>query len=137
MSYREGRWYESSGPDIEEVRRDIMHASNVMKWLKTFPTENILTISEVGDYEIIKAGGKTFCYGSFRGYATFVRKDILNNIVSTLISRENAIKKINTSIIVSIWINDILYRPPTENNSAGLRYANIKKTFEDNKIKNK
>ena len=125
-----GPWYESCGPDIEEVRRDIMHASNIMKWLKKFPKENISTVSEVGDYEIIKAGGKTLCYGSFRGYATFLRKDILNNIVSTLTSRENAIKKLNTSIIVSNWINDILYRPPTENNSAGLRYSNIKKTFE-------
>lgn len=125
-----GPWYESCGPDIEEVRRDIMHASNVMKWLKKFPKENISTVSEVGDYEIIKAGGKTLCYGSFRGYATFVRKDILNEIVLTFKKRENAIKKLNTSIIVSNWINDMLYRPPTENNSAGLRYSNIKKTFE-------
>ena len=125
-----GPWYESSGPDIEEVRRDIMHASNVMKWLKKFPKENISSVSEVGDYEIIKAGGKTLCYGSFRGYASFVRKDILNEIVLTFKKRENAIKKLNTSIIVSNWINDMLYRPPTENNSAGLRYSNIKKTFE-------
>ena len=131
MSYRDGPWYESSGPDIEEVRRDIMHASNVVKWLKKFPTENISSLSEVGDCKIIKAGGKTLCYGSFRGYATFVRKDILNEIVSTLKKRENAIKKLNTSIIVSNWINDILYRPPTENNSAGIRYDNIKKTFEE------
>lgn len=130
MSYRDGPWYESSGPDIEEVRRDIMHASNVMKWLKKFPTENISTVSEVGDYEIIKAGGKTLCYGSFRGYATFVRKDILNDIVTTFKKRENAIKKLNTSIIVSNWINDMLYRPPTENNSTGLRYHVIKTTFE-------
>ena len=131
MSYRDGPWYESCGPDIEEVRRDIMHASNIMKWLEKFPTENISTVSEVGDCEIIKAGGKTLCYGSFRGYATFVRKDILNEIVLTFKKRENAIKKLNTSIIVSNWINDMLYRPPTENNSTGLRYAIIKKTFEE------
>ncbi len=130
MSYRDGPWYESCGPDIEEVRRDIMHASNVMKWLKKFPTENILTVSEVGDYEIIKAGGKTLCYGSFRGYATFVRKDILNDIVTTFKKRENAIKKINTSIIVLNWINDRLYRPPSKNNSVGLRYHLVKTTFE-------
>lgn len=130
MSYMDAPVYESCGPDIEEVRRDIMHASNVMKWLKKFPKENISSVSEVGDYEIIKAGGKTLCYGSFRGYASFVRKDILNEIVLTFKKRENAIKKLNTSIIVSNWINDMLYRPPTENNSAGLRYSNIKKTFE-------
>ena len=130
MSYREGPWYESCGPDIEEVCRDIMHASNVMKWLKKFPTENILTVFQVGVDEIIKAGGKNLCYGSFRGYATFVRNDILNNIVSELTKRDNAIKKLNTSIIVSNWINDMLYRAPTKNNSAGLRYHVVKTTFE-------
>ena len=136
MSYRDAPVYECCGPDIEEVRRDIMHASNIMKWLKNFPTENISTVSEVGDCEIIKAGGKTLCYGSFRGYATFVRKDILNNIVSTLKKRENAIKKLNTSIVVFNWINDILYRPPNKNKSTGLRYVDIKNTFEKNQ-KNK
>ena len=136
MSYRDAPVYECCGPDIEEVRRDIMHASNIMKWLKNFPTENISTVSEVGDCEIIKAGGKTLCYGSFRGYATFVRKDILNNIVSTLKKRGNAIKKLNNSNILSIWINDILYRPPNKNKSTGLRYVDVKNTFEKNQ-KNK
>mgnify|MGYP001448310415 CR=1 FL=1 len=134
MSYRDVPFYETCGPDIEEVRRDIMHASNVMKWLKKFPTENISTVSEIGDCEIIKAGGKTLCYGSFRGYATFVRKDILNNIVSELTSRENAIKKLSNYTILSIWMNNILYRPPTKNNATGLRYDNIKKTFEQHQI---
>ena len=34
------------------------------------------------------------------------------------------------------WINDILYRPPNKNKSTGLRYVDIKNTFEKNQ-KNK
>ena len=125
-----GPWYENSGPHIEEVYKDIMHAGNVMKWLKKFPTENISTITEVGQYEIVKAGGKNLCYGSFRGYATFVRKDIIENIVSEFKKRKKAIDIINQSSILYNWINNILYRPPLNNIKKGLRYENVKSDFE-------
>ena len=125
-----GPWYENSGPHIEEVRKDIMHASNIMKWLRLYPTENIDTIEEIGSCEIIKAGGKTLCYGSFRGYATFTRKEIINEIISTLNKRKIAKETLSKSRILSMWINDRLYRPPTENNLQGLRYNSVKQNYQ-------
>ena len=124
-----GPWYENSGPHIEEVRKDIMHSSNIMKWVRLYTTENIYTIEEVGDWEIIKAGGKNLCYGSFRGYATFTRKEIINEIVSTLKKRKTAIETLNKSNILSNWINYKLYHPPI-NNSKGLRYNSVKHDFQ-------
>ena len=124
-----GPWYENSGPHIEEVRKDIMHSSNIMKWVRLYTTENIYTIEEVGDWEIIKAGGKNLCYGSFRGYATFTRKEIINEIVSTLKKRKTAIETLNKSTILSNWINYKLYHPPI-NNSKGLRYDSVKHDFQ-------
>ena len=124
-----GPWYENSGPHVEEVRKDIMHSSNIMKWVRLYTTENIYTIEEVGDWEIIKAGGKNLCYGSFRGYATFTRKEIINEIVSTLKKRKTAIETLNKSTILSNWINYKLYHPPI-NNSKGLRYDSVKHDFQ-------
>lgn len=125
----DGPWYENSGPHIEEVRKDIMHSSNIMKWVRLYTTENIYTIEEVGDWEIIKAGGKNLCYGSFRGYATFTRKEIINEIVSTLKKRKTAIETLNKSTILYNWINYKLYHPPI-NNSKGLRYDSVKHDFQ-------
>ena len=125
-----GPWYENNGPHIEEVRKDIMHASNIMKWLRLYPTENIDTIEEIGNCKIIKAGGKTLCYGSFRGYATFTRKEIINEIISTLNKRKIAIETLSKSRILSMWINDRLYCPPTENNLQGLRYNSVKQNYQ-------
>ena len=91
--------------------------------------ENIYTIEEVGDWEIIKAGGKNLCYGSFRGYASFTRKEIINEIVSTLKKRKTAIETLNNSTILSNWINYKLYHPPIDN-SRGLRYDSVKQNFQ-------
>ena len=125
----DGPWYENSGPHIEEVRKDIMHSSNIMKWVRLYTTENIYTIEEVSDWEIIKAGGKNLCYGSFRGYATFTRKEIINEIVSTLKKRKTSIETLNKSTILSNWINYKLYHPPIDN-SKGLRYDSLKHDFQ-------
>ena len=125
----DGPWYVNSGPHIEEVRKDIMHSSNIMKWVRLYTTENIYTIEEVGDWEIIKAGGKNLCYGSFRGYASFTRKEIINEIVSTLKKRKTAIETLNNSTILSNWINYKLYHPPIDN-SRGLRYDSVKQNFQ-------
>ena len=51
--------------------------------------------------------------------------------------RQLAIQKIKSSRILTIWINNILYRPPDNNGKyAVLRYSTVKNSFEDNAQKN-
>ena len=96
-----------------------------------FPEENEQSIKSVANNEIQKEQKYFPGFGSFRGYATNTRGSILKRIKIKLIERRSAMITLRCNININNWINHILYRPPTENNSPGLRYANIKKTFEE------
>ena len=54
-------------------------------------------------------------FGSWRGYASFRMKEKLIKRIELLYDEEISRKKINKFIMNSAWVQDMLYRPPTEN----------------------
>lgn len=69
-------------------------------------------------------------FGSYRGYYSFNHRDFIDNCQWRMeeIIKKKAIVTLKY-YLMKYWIEDRLYRPPSENYSAGLRYNNIKDHF--------
>jgi len=131
----DGPWYEECGPDMAYVKNDIHR--NIDTYLSRFPQITREFIEKILDDEIDKEYDQYHGYTvgpSFRGYATFTRRNIIDGIEDKLKEKssevDKAFCKLKNNVILNNWINYILYRPPTENNKEGLRYNSIKKEFE-------
>lgn len=124
----DGPWYESQGPDMTYVKNDINN--NFADYSQRFPNLTHDSIKQILDSEIQREHNRYGGFGSFRGYATFTRRGIIEGIEDKLQERNTAFNVLKNSIILNNWINYILYRPPTENHKKGLRYNSIKKEFE-------
>jgi hypothetical protein len=116
-----GPWYECSGPNAEDVRDDIQNSFEARE--KLF---NCIILSKYID-RIVPVTRNDF--GSWRGYASFRMKEKLIKRIELLYDEEIARKKINKFIMNSPWIQDMLYRPPTENKPAGRMYAAVETHF--------
>ena len=127
----DGPWYESQGPNMAYVKNDIHR--NIDTYLSRFPQITREFIEKILDVQIEKEYDQ-YNGSSFRGYATFTRRNIIDDIEDTLKEKateiDNAFCKLKNNVIFNNWINYILYRPPTENYKEGLRYNSIKKEFE-------
>ena len=113
-----GPWYEQSGPSAEEVRDDIRES--FWKKEKNF---NCIVIDNCIDRIIPKMRND---FGSWRGYRCFQIKENLINQIELLY--DDAMHK-TAKFLDKYWIQDRLYRPPTETQSAGLRYHAVKNSF--------
>ena len=116
-----GPWYECSGPNAEDVRDDILNSFEARE--KLF---NCIILSKYID-RIVPITRNDF--GSWRGYASFRMKEKLIKRIELLYDEEIARKKINKFIMNSAWVQDMLYRPPTESKPAGRMYAAVKTHF--------
>ena len=116
-----GPWYECSGPNAEDVRDDILNSFEARE--KLF---NCIILSKYID-RIVPITRNDF--GSWRGYTSFRMKEKLIKRIELLYDEEIARKKINKFIMNSPWIQDMLYRPPTENKPAGRMYAAVETHF--------
>ena len=113
-----GPWYEQSGPSAEEVRDDIRES--FWKKEKNF---NCIVIDNCIDRIIPKTRNG---FGSWRGYRCFKIKENLMDQIKLLY--DDVMHKI-AKFLDKYWIQDRLYRPPTETQSAGLRYYTVKTHF--------
>jgi len=116
-----GPWYECSGPNAEDVRDDILNSFEARE--KLF---NCIILSKYID-RIVPITRNDF--GSWRGYTSFRMKEKLIKRIELLYDEEISRKKINKFIMNSPWIQDMLYRPPTENKPAGRMYAAVETHF--------
>ena len=112
-----GPWYECGGPNAEDVRDDILNSFEVRK--KLF---NCIILSKYID-RIVPITRNDF--GSWRGYASFRMKEKLIKRIELLYDEEIARNKINKFIMNSPWVQDMLYRPPTDTKPAGRMYAAV------------
>lgn len=116
-----GPRYECSGPNAEDVRHDIQNSFEARE--KLF---NCRILSKYID-RIVPITRNDF--GSWRGYASFRTKEKLIKRIELLYDEEIARNKINKFIMNSPWVQDMLYRPPTESTPAGRMYAAVKTHF--------
>ena len=118
--------YQSTGPDNEFVYKDIMKFSGCV-WppVGTDPSKYLhdrnigysvmnlgylsLLVKEKMAEEFNKYGG----YGSYRGYATFTRRSIIESVIDSIIIRKKkiAFHKLCNSRILQVFRDSILYKP--------------------------
>ena len=125
-------WYQSNSITKEYVQNDMKSTFILHHQRPSFL--KITEIFKIIDKNIDKQYKKYNGFGSLRGYATFTRNTLMLNINKDIQQkkRQLSIQKIKSSRILTIWINNILYRPPDNNGkNAGLRYSTVKKSFED------
>jgi len=122
-----GPWYQYNGPTAQDVRDDIQNSFEARE--KLF---NCIILSKYID-RIVPVTRNDF--GSWRGYASFRMKEKLIKRIELLYDEEIARNKkiarnkINKFIMNSCWVQDMLYRPPTENKPAGRMYAAVETHF--------
>ena len=112
-----GPWYECSGPNAEDVRHDIQNSFEARE--KLF---NCRILSKYIDRFVPITRND---FGSWRGYASFRMKEKLIKRIELLYDEEIARNKINKFIMNSPWVQDMLYRPPTETKHAGRMYTTV------------
>ena len=116
-----GPWYECSGPNAEDVRHDIQNSFEARE--KLF---NCRILSKYID-RIVPITRNDF--GSWRGYASFRTKEKLIKRIELLYDEEIARNKINKFIMNSPWVQDMLYRPPTDTKPEGRMYNTVETHF--------
>ena len=113
-----GPWYECSGPTIHDAHDAF----------KNFKINGVIVpvsiVERCINDEYIKYNG----FGSWRGWETFARRDIIQNCIDEFENLNNLVSKLKGNKIILCWINDRLYRP-----TDGLRYNQVKNEF--NKLK--
>tara|TARA_Y100001970_G_C14259451_1_gene878602 strand:- start:3049 stop:3435 length:387 start_codon:yes stop_codon:yes gene_type:complete len=114
----EGPYYETEGPNREYVYLDIMlHFKNKLNDKNiSYSVMNLgylsLLIKEKMAEEFDHFGG----FGSYRGYSTFTRRTIIENIMDKIKTRKIAIAyhKLCNSRIMHVLKDSVLYKPGTK-----------------------
>ena len=128
-------WYEENGPTTDEVRSKLLSICTVSNsGIRICGIKNI--ISKIIDDTIKEEKGSKWGWGSYRGYYTFTHGDLVKKCNAKIDQyvQDRKQERERAAIIVlkkylNPWIQDILYRPPTETQSAGLRYKTIENNF--------
>lgn len=140
----DGPWYEQSGPTTDEVIKDMKRVFYI-NYSHNKKILSLTILSQIIAEEVNKVYIKYNGFGSYRGYATFSRRDLLEKIedriveITPQIARKKICTFFNNNRKFSIWMNDILYRPPPQKEGdkpTGLRYGKVKSEF-NSKLKKK
>lgn len=120
-----GPWYEEQGISTAEVRKQLLTTFLAPKANYKFVSDG--NIKSIVNSVIKQEEQKGVGWGSYRGYYTFVHRDIfkkcnkkINTLIETL-AREKIIQFLNNSN----WISDRLYRPED-----GLRWKQVQATLQ-------
>ena len=109
-------WYQTQGPDREHVYKDIMkHFKEKYMYTKNIGYNIMnygylsLMLKELMAEQFDKYGG----FGSFRGYATFTRRTLIEGLLEKLETRkvETAYRILCNSRILNVLMNGVIYKP--------------------------
>jgi hypothetical protein len=141
--------YQSTGPNNDYIYKDIMiHFSSLTPSLTrrhqhphrchldtniAYSIMNLGYLSLLVKEEINKEYKKYGCFGSYRGYASFARKNIIENIMDNIETRKKSIAyhKLCNSSIVHVLKDSVLYKPGSK------RVEGLKQDFEAKSKSNK
>ena len=123
-------FYESIGPDYIEVRKDVkkrFYNPNGLCIVSVQP-KYISLVDKIIE-EIIPENRNDF--GSYRGYATFTRRTLIEGLLEKLETRklEIAYRILCNSRIMIVLMNSVIYKPGTK------RVKQVENNF--NELKNK
>ena len=124
-----GPWYEEQGPTTDEVRKKLISVYLMPK--KAYKFVKLETIEKIID-EVIAIEEKEYeGWGSYRGYYTFTHHKLVKTVNKKVqaVMEINARNKINKFVMNSPWIQDMLYRPPTEDKPVGRMYHVVQERF--------
>ena len=124
-----GPWYEEQGPTTDEVRKKLISVYIMPK--KAYKFVKLETIEKIID-EVIAIEEKEYGgWGSYRGYYTFTHHKLVKTVNKKVqaVMEINARNKINKFVMNSPWIQDMLYRPPTEDKPVGRMYHVVQERF--------
>ena len=110
-------WDERSGPSIVDARNEF----------KNFKLDGITVPESIVERCIHREHAKYDGFGSWRGWATFSRRSIVQECIDEFNNLNTLASKLHGNIIILNWINDRLYRP-----GDGLRYSNVRDSFNMN-----
>lgn len=134
-----GPWYEVDAPSIQDIeniltkcqweKESIFFNEFDKKTTITFVINNYLR-----EYEE-KYNNKPdprAPFGSYRGYYSFNHRDFIDNCRWRMeeIITKRATKRLQY-YLMKYWIDDRLYRPPSDKYTAGLRYNSLKQHFKN------
>ena len=124
----DGPYYESAGPNREYVYLDIMlhfkdklNDKNISYSIMNLGYLSLLIKKTMAE-EFDNYGG----FGSYRGYATFTRRSIIENIMDEIPNRKIAVAyhKLCNSRILHVLKDSVLYKPGTK------RVKELEKNFK-------
>jgi hypothetical protein len=114
-------WYEEKEISFEDARISIkscFNGENISYWVVEECLQN-----EYKKYD---------SFGSYRSFYTFVVPDVVKESRrKNKTARIKALQTLKRATPFIVWINSILYRPPTIQKS--LRYEKVKANFEEQK----
>ena len=122
-------WYEQQGPNTEEVRNKLLES-----YISPNGKYNLVSLTTIKKVinAVILIEEKTYCgFGSYRGYYTSTHHNLIKEINGKLqpIIEDFARNKINKFIMNSPWVQDMLYRPPTDTKPEGRMYVAVETHF--------
>jgi len=126
-------YYESDGPNREHVYLDMMlhfkdklNDKNISYSVMNLGYLSLLIKKNMAE-ELDNYGG----FGSYRGYATFTRRNIIENIMDQISNRkiEVAYHKLCKSRIMQVLKDSVLYKPGTK------RVKELEENFKSKMLK--
>ena len=118
-------WYEEKEISFEDARISIkshFKGENISYWI----------VEECLQHEYKKYNS----FGSYRGFYSFVVPAVVKESrKKNKTARRKALQTLKRATPFIVWINSILYKPPTMQKS--LRYEKVKANFEEQKKHNK
>jgi len=121
-------WYEAQGPNTEEITNKLLidYYHN-----RKYNLVSLTAIKKVVNNVISVEEKKYSGWGSYRGYYTSTHHNLIKEINGKLqpIIEDFARNKINKFIMNSPWVQDMLYRPPTDTKPEGRMYNAVETHF--------
>ena len=109
----DGPWYEYTGPSIDDARKEF----------KNFKLDKVIVPSSIVERCIQREYEKNGNFGSWRGWATFSRRNIIQDCGDEFINLNILSLKLKENRILLHWVNDRLYKP------GGMRYNQVRDEF--------
>ena len=125
-------WYLSESPGREYVYKDMMNHFKLTENSKLNKKNFVHAFMNIGYLSLLvkeklaEEYDKYGSFGSYRGYTTFARKTIIENVLNELEDREKkmALVYFQNSSLLSNYINHYLFKPNSK------RVKNLKKEFD-------
>lgn len=121
-------WYQEQGITFKEAEKTIMDSFHDKEKMSKWIVKQCLQ----DEYDTYNS------FGSYRGFYTLVAPGVMKTAKrrNDIAKRKRAIQTLRRATPLIVWMNHILYKPPTnQTNRKSLRYKEIKEHYEQQTYK--